>query len=146
VKQLGVGFSTYNEMCGSPVPHPRRDPLRRRRLGQATIRFRRPARAGRHGHVAARPGHETAWSQIVADQLGVRRREVEVLHGDTRVSRSAWTRTAAAAFRSAAWRLDAADKIVDKAREIVAHQLEVSADDLEYADGRSPSRARRQGR
>ena len=31
-------------------------------------------------------GHETAWSQIVADQLGVPFEDVEVLHGDTQVS------------------------------------------------------------
>ena len=32
-------------------------------------------------------GHETAWSQIVADRLGVPFEDVEVLHGDTQVSR-----------------------------------------------------------
>ena len=31
-------------------------------------------------------GHETAWSQIVADQLGVPFEDVEVLHGDTQTS------------------------------------------------------------
>ena len=31
-------------------------------------------------------GHETAWSQIVADQLGVPFEDVEVLHGDTQIA------------------------------------------------------------
>ena len=31
-------------------------------------------------------GHETAFSQIVADRLGVPYEDVEVLHGDTQVS------------------------------------------------------------
>ena len=31
-------------------------------------------------------GHETAFSQIVADRLGVPFEDVEVLHGDTQVS------------------------------------------------------------
>ena len=31
-------------------------------------------------------GHETAFSQIVADRLGVAFEDVEVLHGDTQVS------------------------------------------------------------
>ena len=31
-------------------------------------------------------GHETAFSQIVADRLGVRFEDVEILHGDTQVS------------------------------------------------------------
>ena len=31
-------------------------------------------------------GHETAWSQIAADELGYEVDEIEVLHGDTSVS------------------------------------------------------------
>ena len=31
-------------------------------------------------------GHETSWSQIVADALGVDVDDVEVMHGDTAVS------------------------------------------------------------
>jgi len=31
-------------------------------------------------------GHETSWSQIVADRLGYEIDEIEVLHGDTSVS------------------------------------------------------------
>ena len=38
------------------------------------------------GSSAHGQGHETAWSQIVADQLGVAFDDVEVLHGDTRTS------------------------------------------------------------
>src|ERR1051326_3841398 len=38
------------------------------------------------GSSAHGQGHETAWSQIVADQLGVAFEDVEVLHGDTRTS------------------------------------------------------------
>ena len=42
-------------------------------------------------------GHETAWSQIVADRLGVPFEDVEVLHGDTADRRRrAWTPTAPA--------------------------------------------------
>ncbi len=38
-------------------------------------------------------GHETAFSQIVADRLGVPYEDVEVLHGDTQVSHRGWTPT-----------------------------------------------------
>ena len=31
-------------------------------------------------------GHETSWSQIVADQFGIRPDDIEVLHGDTHES------------------------------------------------------------
>src|SRR5206468_10771249 len=38
------------------------------------------------GSSAHGQGHETAWSQIVADKLGVPFEDVRVLHGDTQVS------------------------------------------------------------
>ena len=55
---------------------------------------------GPHGQ-----GHETAFSQIVADRLGVPFEDVEVLHGDTQVVRPrAWTPTAPGRWWSAARR------------------------------------------
>ena len=87
--QLGIGISTYTEMCGlapSRVLGALR--VRRRRLGaRVASGCCRPARSrwspapAPHGQ-----GHETAWSQIVADRLGVPFEDVEVLHGDTRIS------------------------------------------------------------
>ena len=61
--------------------------LRRGRLG---ARFH-PDAAHRQGRVvtgssAHGQGHETAWSQIVADQLGVPFEDIRVLHGDTAIS------------------------------------------------------------
>ena len=105
--QLGIGISTYTEMCGlAPSRVLGRAALRRRRLGA-----RRRADAadrqgrGRHRHVRARQGHETAWSQIVADQLGVavRRRRGAARRHPVVASR-AWTRTAPARSPSAASR------------------------------------------
>ena len=59
-----------------------------RRLG-ARDRADAADRQGRGRSPAPRPhgqGHETAFSQIVADRLGVAFEDVEVLHGDTQVS------------------------------------------------------------
>ena len=71
-------------------------------------------------------GHETAWSQIVADQLGVPFEDIEVLHGDTAdLARTAWTPTAPGRWPSAAspWSRPR-EKVVAKARTIAAHMLE----------------------
>src|SRR5262249_35000075 len=79
---------------------------------------------------------ETTWAQIVADQLGVSVDDVEVLHGDTAVSQQGMDTYGSRSLTVggiAAYH--ASQKIVDKARRIVAHQLEVSEDDLEFADG-----------
>ena len=103
-KQIGVGFSTYNEMCGL-APSRILGAIRYAVGGwdAATIRFQPLGSVqvvtgtSPHGQ-----GHETTWAQIVADQLGVGVDDVEVLHGDTAVVPArAWTRTAAARSRSA---------------------------------------------
>jgi carbon-monoxide dehydrogenase large subunit len=137
-KQLGVGFSTYNEMCGL-APSRILGAIRYAAGGwdQATIRVHPTGSiqvvtgTSPHGQ-----GHETAWSQIVADQLGCEIGEVEVLHGDTAVSSIGMDSYGSRSLPVGGVALCyAADKIIDKARELAAHELEVSPDDLEYADG-----------
>lgn len=137
-KQIGVGFSTYNEMCGL-APSRILGAIRYAVGGwdSATIRFQPlgsvqvVAGTSPHGQ-----GHETTFAQIVADQLGVDVADVEVLHGDTAVSQLGMDTYGSRSLTVggvAIWH--ASQKIVDKARQIVAHQLEVSEDDLEFANG-----------
>jgi carbon-monoxide dehydrogenase large subunit len=82
-------------------------------------------------------GHETTFAQIVAQELGIPPEDIDVVHGDTDNtpfglgtygSRSTPVSGAAAAV--------AARRVRDKARIIAATALEVSAEDLEWADGR----------
>ncbi len=138
-KQLGVGFSTYTEMCGL-APSRILGAIRYAAGGweSATIRFQPLGSVqvvtgtSPHGQ-----SHETAWSQIVADLLGVSIDEVEVLHGDTAVSHYGMDTYGSRSLPLggvALWY--AGQKVIEKARQIVAHQLEVAADDLEYAGGR----------
>ena len=87
-KQIGVGFSTYNEMCGL-APSRILGAIRYAVGGwdSATIRFQPLGSVqlvtgtSPHGQ-----SHDTTFAQIVADQLGVDFADVEVLHGDTAVS------------------------------------------------------------
>ena len=136
--QLGVGFSTYNEMCGL-APSRILGAIRYAAGGweSATIRFQPLGSVqvvtgtSPHGQ-----GHETAWSQIVADQLGVDPAEVEVLHGDTAVSQhglDTYGSRSLAVGGVALWH--ASQKVIEKARLIAAHQLEVAAEDLEFERG-----------
>ena len=136
--QLGIGLSTYIEMCGL-APSNILGALRYAAGGWdgATIECL-PS-----GQVIVKTGtsphgqsHETAWAQIVADGLGITPDDVEVLHGDTQVtplgmdtygSRSVSVGGVALHF--------AMEKIKEKARTIAAHELEVSEDDLEWAEG-----------
>ena len=136
--QIGVGFSTYNEMCGL-APSRILGAIRYAVGGwdAATIRFQPLGSVqvvtgtSPHGQ-----SHETTWAQIVADQLGVGVDDVEVLHGDTAVSQQGMDTYGSRSLAVGGIALyHAAQKVIAKARSIVAHQLEVSEDDLEFADG-----------
>jgi carbon-monoxide dehydrogenase large subunit len=81
-------------------------------------------------------GHETAWSQIVADRLGVPFEDVEVLHGDTQVApRGLDTYGSRSLVVGGQALVMAADRVIEKARPIAAHLLEASVDDVEFSEG-----------
>jgi aerobic carbon-monoxide dehydrogenase large subunit len=82
-------------------------------------------------------GHETAFAQIAADRLGVDPAQVEVIHGDTAMGpegRNTYGSRSLAVGGEAIAR--SAVKVAEKAKAIVAHQLEAAAEDIELADGR----------
>jgi xanthine dehydrogenase, molybdenum binding subunit apoprotein (EC 1.17.1.4) len=82
-------------------------------------------------------GHETAWSQIVADRLGVPFDDVEVLHGDTAIAyKGLDTYGSRSLVVGGEAVVRAADKVIEKAKPFAAHLLEASVDDLEFKDGR----------
>ena len=138
-KQLGIGLSTYIEMCGlAPSQVLGRAQLRRRRLGRGG----RPLpsdREGdrRHRHLAARAGPRDDVGADHRRQARRRRSRTSTCCTATRPSRrSGWTRTAAAASSVggvALWY--ATEKVLAKARLIAAHELEVADADLEWTDG-----------
>ncbi len=137
--QLGLGVSTYTEMCGLAPS---------RVLGSlsygaggwetATIRMLPSGKVEVvTGTSAHGQGHETAWSQIVADRLGVPFEDVEVLHGDTAIApRGMDTYGSRSLVVGGIALTKAADKVVEKARTLAAHLLEANPDDLEFAAGR----------
>ncbi len=136
--QLGIGVSTFTEMCGLA---PSRilgalnygaggwENASIRMLSTGTVEVLTGASA--HGQ-----GHETAFSQIVADRLGVPFDSVEVLHGDTQISTKGMDTYGSRSLVVGGEALvRAADKVIEKARPIAAHLLEASADDVEFSAG-----------
>jgi carbon-monoxide dehydrogenase large subunit len=93
-------------------------------------------------------GHVTSWSQIAADELGVPIEDVEVLHGDTAVSPLGMDTYGSRSLAVAGVALfHAAGRIREKAKRIVAHELEASEDDIVWEEGRfhvrgTPDKAR----
>jgi carbon-monoxide dehydrogenase large subunit len=132
---MGIGISTFTEIVGAGPSHTF-DILGIKMFDSAEIRVHPTGSAiVRIGVQTQGQGHETTFAQIVAEELGLPVENIIVEHGDTDTapyglgtyaSRSTPTAGAATAM--------AARKIREKAREIAAHLLEVSADDLEWVD------------
>jgi aerobic carbon-monoxide dehydrogenase large subunit len=137
--RLGIGVSTYTEMCGLAPS---------RVLGSlaygaggwesASIRMLPTGKVEVvTGSSAHGQGHETAWSQIVADQLGVAFEDIRVLHGDTQVAPKGMDTYGSRSLVVGGTALVlACGKVREKARTIAAGLLEVSPDDLEWTTGR----------
>jgi len=137
--RLGIGISTFTEMCGLAPS---------RVLGSlsygaggwehASIRMLPTGKVEVvTGSSAHGQGHETAWSQIVSDQLGVPFEDIRVLHGDTQVSPKGMDTYGSRSLAVGGLALvGACDKVIAKAKVIAAAMLEASADDLEFSAGR----------
>jgi aerobic carbon-monoxide dehydrogenase large subunit len=137
----GVGFSTYMEACGlapSRIAGPTGNGLEFSYWESAVVRV------GTDGSVTvqtgicpAGQGHETTLAQIVADRVGADPSRINVVWGDTDAipngMGTAGSRSIAVGGEAAA---TAADRVVDKARQVVAELFEASPDDVELRDGR----------
>ena len=121
----GMGHAVYIEQSGFPpdeFAELRFDPS-----GTLTILM---------GTQSTGQGHQTAYTQLAAERLGIAPDKVRVLQGDTAAiafgrgtggSRSLPVGGAALAH--------AADKLVAKGRRIAAHLFEAAEADVEFADG-----------
>jgi aerobic carbon-monoxide dehydrogenase large subunit len=136
--QLGIGVCTYTEACGL-APSRALGSLRYGAGGWETASVRILPTGKVEVVTGTSPhgqGHETAWSQIVADQLGVGFEDIEVLHGDTRTSHKGLDTYGSRSLAVGGIAVvQACGKVRDKARVIAAHLLECSPDDLEFTDG-----------
>jgi aerobic carbon-monoxide dehydrogenase large subunit len=137
--RLGIGISTFTEMCGL-APSRVLGSLSYAAGGweSASIRMLPTGKVEVvTGSSAHGQGHETAWSQIVADQLGVPFEDIRVLHGDTQISPKGMDTYGSRSLAVGGMALvGACDKVIAKAKVIAAAMLEASADDLEFAAGR----------
>ena len=146
--QLGIGVSTFTEMCGL-APSRVLGSLDYGAGGWEHASVRMLATGKVEVAVGVSPhgqGHVTAFSQIVADRLGVPFEDVEILHGDTQVSpRGLDTYGSRSLVVGGEAVVKAADAVIEKAKPIAAHLLEANVDDIEFKDGRLSVRGTDQG-
>jgi carbon-monoxide dehydrogenase large subunit len=137
-KLLGLGLSSYVEMCGL-APSRVLASLNYSAGGweAATVRVLPTGKVEVvTGTTPHGQGHVTSWSMIVADRLGINPEDIDVLHSDTAVSPAGMDTygSRSVAVGGTAVHL-ATQRVLDKARVIAAHQLEAAEEDLEYQAG-----------
>jgi carbon-monoxide dehydrogenase large subunit len=136
----GVGFSTYVEICGlapSRVAGPGGVGLQAGFWESAVVRVHPSGSATVYSGAAPHgQGLDTAYAQIAADRLGISPDQIQVIHGDTGrgpMGMGTYGSRSLAVGGESIFR--AAEKVADKARRIVAHQLEAAVEDIELSDG-----------
>jgi carbon-monoxide dehydrogenase large subunit len=121
-RELGIGLALYVESTAGPLPGNEVASLEVDADGSMLVR----TGTSPHGQ-----GHDTSWSMIVSERLGVPMERVRVVHGDTDVvpfgmgtfgSRSLQLGGTAV--------LGAVELVADRARELAAELLEASPDDV----------------
>src|SRR5256712_1238427 len=136
----GIGISSYVEICGL-APSKANSALGVGWGGYESARIRIHPTGAVQVFTGTSPhgqGHETSWSQIAADALGVSPSDVEVRHGDTFESPGMGVGT----FGSRSLPVGgiavhkAAEKIREKVIQIGAHLLEASPDDIVIEGGK----------
>jgi carbon-monoxide dehydrogenase large subunit len=129
VRQLGIGLSCYVEITNG-LPDGEFGAVEVRPDGKVIVR----TGTSPHGQ-----GHVTAWSMLVADQLGVSMDDIEVIYGDTDiVPRGAGTMGSRSLQIGGAAVNQAAVDVVEKAKDLAADLFEADRDDivLDKASGR----------
>ncbi len=121
----GIGIANAIEQAAGPAPE------------YAEIRFNPSGTAmlmigtKTHGQ-----GHETAFKQILHQQLGIAPGDVQFIEGDTdRVAFGMGSNGSRSMVTGGAAVVHAAAKIIEKGRRIAAHLLEAAVEDVEFAEG-----------
>jgi aerobic carbon-monoxide dehydrogenase large subunit len=136
-KYIGIGVSTYLEICGlgpSVLLPPK---LKSGGWESSTVRFDPSGGitvltgASPHGQ-----GQETSFAQIVSDKWGVPMESVNVLHGDTAIVQAGvGTFGSRGTALGGTAMLMAMDKIETKMKSIASHMMESPPDNLEVGGG-----------
>lgn len=138
-RYLGIGVSTYVEICGlGPSQVAGAVGFQGGLWESAIVRVHPSGKvnvfigASPHGQ-----GEETTFAQVVADEIGVAVGDVKIVHGDTDNTPMGWgtygSRTTAVGGAALAV---ATRKIKEKARLLASHLLEAAVEDMDYADGK----------
>ena len=138
-RYLGIGISTYVEICGgAPAALATTLGAQAGLWESALVRVHPTGKVTVYtGSSPHGQGNETTFSQIAASELGIPMEDVGVVHGDTaQVQFGIGTfGSRSAAVGGTAVHLGV-QKIKDKARRLAAHLLEAAEADIVYEEGK----------
>lgn len=124
-KIRGIGMSVYIERCGGGGGLP------------AVLEFNEDdSLTLLTGTQTNGQGHETAFTQILSDRLGISVEKIHIVQGDTDRTPPGFTGGSRSVPIGGSATLRAADEVIQKGRSIAAHLLETAESDIEYTDGR----------
>src|SRR5262249_45404131 len=122
-KLRGIGMATYTERCGGGFPE------------TASIEFKNDRVELVMGNQEYGTGLVTAYKQLVSGQLGIDAERIDVIMGDTDRTPSGLTGGSRALAVAGSALHETGLAIIDKGKQVAAHSLEVSPQDVSFADG-----------
>ena len=137
-RYLGIGFSVFGERTGYGTPA-----FAARAMeitpGYETVQLEMNPSGDVTARIGASPhgqGLATALSQLLADELGVEPQQVSVVHGDTDTTPYGWGTFASRSMVIAGGAAKlAAERLAAQLKEIAAHRLEASPEDIRLEHG-----------
>ncbi|NJN19253.1 MAG: molybdopterin-dependent oxidoreductase, partial [Oscillochloris sp.] len=141
-KYLGLGMSSYVEICG--VAPSAWIGLNGQGWGaglweSANVRVHLTGKVMvTTGSLPHGQGLETTFAQVVADELGVPYEDVEIQWGDTQGTPFGYGTYGSRSLTVGGTAIKKSlDKIKEKAKKLAAHMLEANEADIEFADGKA---------
>ena len=127
VKQLGIGLSTYVEVTAPVGLHVEFGAVEINEDGSANV----IAGTSAHGQ-----GHHTAFAMLASETLGIPMDKITLVNSDTaRVPRGAGTMGSRSLQTAGSAIHIASNEVLARAKNIAAHLLEASPDDIVTGDG-----------
>ncbi len=124
-KLRGIGLATYIEACGGNGPETAN--VRLEKDGTVSVLI---------GTQTTGQGHDTSYSQLIADQLGLPPDRIRMFQGDTdQIATGAGTGGSSSIPVGGVTVAEATRKLAENLKEIAADALEAAARDMEIADG-----------
>jgi len=123
-KWRGIGLASYVEKCGAGAPD------------IAVVKFNDDESLTAFiGNQTNGQGHETLYTQILSDKLGIDSCHIRIVQGDSDVVPGGMTGGSRATPVGGTAMVGVSDKIIAKGKLVAATVLEASPGDIEYKDG-----------